>query len=38
MKVILTERVQALGNVGEIVNVSAGYARNYLMPNGFARS
>lgn len=37
MKVILTERVQTLGNVGEIVNVSAGYARNYLMPNGFAR-
>ncbi len=36
MKVILKERVQSLGNVGEIVNVSAGYARNYLMPNGFA--
>ncbi len=36
MKVILTERVQSLGNIGEIVNVSAGYARNFLMPNGFA--
>ena len=33
MKLILTERVSTLGNVGEIVNVSAGYARNYLIPN-----
>jgi large subunit ribosomal protein L9 len=36
MKVILTERVPTLGNIGEIVNVSAGHARNYLLPNGFA--
>lgn len=36
MKVILTERVKSLGSVGEIVNVSAGYGRNYLMPNRFA--
>lgn len=36
MKVILTERVKALGNVGETVNVSAGHARNFLLPNGFA--
>ncbi len=36
MKVILTERVKALGNVGEIVNVSAGHARNFLLPNGLA--
>ena len=36
MKVILTERVKTLGNVGEVVNVSAGYARNYLIPNRFA--
>jgi large subunit ribosomal protein L9 len=36
MKVILTERVKTLGNVGEIVNVSAGYARNYLLPNELA--
>ncbi|ATH08790.1 50S ribosomal protein L9 [Halobacteriovorax marinus] len=36
MKVILTERVKTLGNVGEIVNVSQGYARNYLLPNRFA--
>ena len=36
MKVILTEKVPTLGNVGEIVNVSPGYARNYLIPNRFA--
>ncbi len=36
MKVILTEKVPALGNVGEILNVSAGYGRNYLIPNKFA--
>jgi large subunit ribosomal protein L9 len=36
MKVILTEKVPTLGNIGEIVNVSAGYARNYLVPNSFA--
>lgn len=32
MKVILTENVKSLGNVGEIVNVSPGYARNSLIP------
>ena len=32
MKIILTEKVTSLGNVGEIVNVSPGYARNYLIP------
>lgn len=36
MKVILKETVKSLGNVGEIVNVSAGYARNFLIPNGAA--
>ncbi len=36
MKVILNTKVEALGNVGEIVNVSPGYARNYLIPNEFA--
>jgi large subunit ribosomal protein L9 len=33
MKVILTEKVSTLGNVGEIVNVSAGFGRNYLIPS-----
>lgn len=37
MKVILTERVKALGNIGEIVNVSPGHARNYLIPNKKAK-
>jgi large subunit ribosomal protein L9 len=36
MKVILTENVKSLGNVGEIVNVSPGYARNFLVPQNFA--
>jgi large subunit ribosomal protein L9 len=36
MKVILTEKVKTLGNVGDIVNVAAGFARNYLIPNRFA--
>lgn len=36
MKVILTEKVRALGNIGEIVNVSPGFGRNYLIPNKFA--
>ncbi len=37
MKVILTERVKSLGNIGEIVNVSQGFARNYLIPNSLAK-
>src|SRR5690606_27090863 len=36
MKVILTEKVKALGMIGEIVNVSAGYARNFLFPRKLA--
>jgi large subunit ribosomal protein L9 len=32
MKVILTGKVKSLGNIGEIVNVSEGYARNFLIP------
>jgi len=36
MKVILIEKVKALGNIGEIVNVSAGFARNFLYPNKLA--
>ena len=31
MKVILQERVANLGNVGDQVNVTAGYARNFLV-------
>lgn len=33
MKVILTENVPSVGSVGEIVNVSQGYGRNFLIPS-----
>ncbi|RMH16671.1 MAG: 50S ribosomal protein L9 [Gammaproteobacteria bacterium] len=36
MQVILKEPVQNLGNVGELVNVKAGYARNFLLPSNKA--
>jgi len=36
MKVILSEDVKNLGHMGEVVNVSDGYARNFLFPKKFA--
>lgn len=36
MNVILKENVAALGNAGETVKASDGYARNYLIPKGLA--
>ena len=36
MKLILTQEVDALGAAGDIVEVQDGYARNYLIPRGFA--
>ncbi|HHD10999.1 MAG TPA: 50S ribosomal protein L9 [Deltaproteobacteria bacterium] len=36
MKIILKSDVEGLGNLGEIVTVKPGYARNYLIPKGFA--
>ncbi len=36
MQVILKERLENLGEVGEVVNVKPGYARNYLIPQGLA--
>jgi large subunit ribosomal protein L9 len=36
VKVILTRDVPSLGRHGEVVNVSEGYARNYLFPRGLA--
>ncbi len=36
MRVILRSDVQKLGHKGDIVDVSDGYARNYLVPKGFA--
>ena len=36
MKVILTEKITKLGNIGDAVEVKTGFARNYLLPNGKA--
>jgi len=33
MEVILLERVEKLGGIGDVVNVKTGFARNYLLPN-----
>lgn len=33
MEIILLERVEKLGAIGDVVNVKDGYARNYLLPN-----
>lgn len=37
MEVILLEKVSNLGNLGDIVRVRNGYARNFLIPNKIAR-
>ncbi len=36
MKVVLLQDVKAQGKKGELVNVSDGYARNFLLPKGLA--
>lgn len=36
MEVILRQAVEKLGHTGDVVNVSNGYARNYLLPRGVA--
>ena len=36
MEIILTKDIRALGEAGKLVKVKPGYARNYLLPNGFA--
>ncbi len=36
MQVILLQRVAKLGQMGEVVNVKNGYARNFLLPQGKA--
>ena len=37
MQVILLERIEKLGQMGDVVNVKPGYARNYLLPQRKAR-
>ena len=36
VKLLLKEKVEKLGDVGEIVSVKPGYARNFLLPNDLA--
>ncbi|WP_369200526.1 50S ribosomal protein L9 [Streptomyces sp. PU-14G] len=36
MKIILTNEVSGLGAAGDVVEVRDGYARNYLVPRGYA--
>ena len=36
MEVILLEKVTKLGDLGDLVNVKSGYARNFLIPSGKA--
>ncbi len=37
MQIILLEKVGKLGNLGDVVNVKQGYARNFLIPGKMAR-
>tara|TARA_B100001750_G_C15161819_1_gene424832 strand:+ start:78 stop:524 length:447 start_codon:yes stop_codon:yes gene_type:complete len=36
MKIILNEKIDTLGEAGQVVSVKSGYARNYLFPRGLA--
>ena len=36
MEIILLDKIDSLGNVGDVVKVKPGYARNYLFPKGLA--
>jgi large subunit ribosomal protein L9 len=38
MKVLLCEDIDRLGWLGDVVEVNAGYARNYLLPQGLAKA
>jgi large subunit ribosomal protein L9 len=37
MQIILLEKIGKLGSLGDVVKVKDGYARNYLIPQGFAK-
>ena len=32
MKIILLDKIQRLGDIGDVVDVNSGYARNFLIP------
>ena len=36
MKIVLLERINKLGQMGDIVDVRSGYARNFLLPQKYA--
>ena len=36
MEIVLLERVEKLGKIGDVVKVKPGYARNFLVPRGKA--
>ena len=36
MKIVLLERVEKLGTIGDVVNVKNGFARNFLLPQSKA--
>lgn len=36
MQIILLKEMESLGDVGDVIDVKAGYARNFLVPRGFA--
>ena len=38
MEVILFEKIDRLGNIGDLVNVKSGFARNFLLPQGKAKA
>ena len=38
MEVILFEKIDRLGGIGDLVNVKAGFARNFLLPQGKAKA
>ena len=37
MQIILLEQIGGLGNLGDVVNVKNGYARNFLIPQAKAK-
>ena len=37
MQIILLEKIANVGNLGDVVKVKAGYARNFLIPRGMAK-